>query len=412
MKDQLYGHTFGIDRIECFAFVRKNGTDIYNTSTGELLISEEQLANLLGIFSDTSTKVKKENTERLKSKFIKEVVDQMVDFSNNSSTLDQKELCIQDSELASLHREVGKSLKGSMKNLPIDISLKHDRLYLTFNLATIVDQHNGFPTQIEQLKERLDLVSNALGFPITNFYLRSVEYALDITTDQSIESIVNSLGAYDNKKNTRNAFEYGVRWIELSESSTIQVYSKYHKNQVYARKQKCKRSKELTDLYKQGKDSIRFEYRKKYSKINPKHTLSDLYNPEFVVTVLKEFKREFNKINLLEFNLLDVIKNLDLISLGQSIKTPTDQESILQALGFAIMQKDLPDILSRKRLKNKKRFKNHLKRCQDTLEKISTEFSGKVHIKEQIFSVFALYIQEFTDKANQAFERMFDDLDS
>lgn len=407
MKGQIYDHTFGIDRIECFAFVTKNGTDIYNTSTGELLISEEQLANLLGIFSETSTKVKEDNTKRLLSKYTKEVAELIVDFSSESTT-DQKKVCIPDSELASLHkselaimhREVGKSLKGSMKHYPIAIALKQDRLNITFNMATIVDQHNGFSTKIEQLQERLNEVSNILGFKITNFFLRAIEYALDITTDQSIESVVNSLGAYDKKKNTRNAFEYGARWIDLPESSTIQVYSKYHKNQEYARKQKCKKSKELTDLYKQGKDSVRFEFKKKYRIVNPNHTLSDLYNPEFLVTVLKEFKKEINKINALEFNLLDVIKKLDLTSLGQSIHTPTDQESILQALGFAIMQKVLPDIISRKRLKNKKRFNNHLDRCQKTLKKISSEYSGMVHIKEQILSVLAFYIQVFQTMIN------------
>lgn len=347
---------YGYDRIKCFAYL----DDLIDKKTGESFINDNFIRNKLKMHTDSTTTL----------------------HSN------------QEGSKQTRSREIGSSTRGVMAGLPVHLCIKHDKLQLDFNLSTLVDGHNAFPTRLSELEDRLNILSYHLGFNCWNsFYIESVELALQFQSSTPIESITNSLGR-NNKKNTRQHQEYGVRYTNLSESSSIQVYSVNQKNQDYYSDGKVRRSNRLQKLKEQGLDTIRVELRKNFSKIHPSYTIQSLRNPEFRLILFSIFKKEWDKITPIYFDLFASLQNLDITTVLLDCNTRDEFKKTILAFGYAVLQNPLVDIIKRKKIKNKYRLVDDLSMCEQTLQAMLDTYSFSEHCKTQIRGLLDTYIEQ------------------
>lgn len=347
---------FGYDRIKCFISLE----DLIDKKTGKSYITDNFIRNKLKIHT------------------------------NSTTTLHSK----RDGSKQTISREIGSSMRGVMEGLPVQICIKNDTLHLDFNLSTLVDGHNAFPTRLCELEDRLNILSGHLGFSCWNkFYIESVELAVQFQSSTPIVSITNSLGR-NNKINSRQHQDYGIRYTNLSESSSIQVYSVNEKNEEYCSKGIVDRSKRLQKIKEQGLDTIRVELRKNFSKTYPSYTIQSLRNPDFRLILFSIFKKEWDKITPIYFDLFASLQNLDITSVLLDCNTRDDFKKTILAFGYAVLQNPLVDIITRKKIKNKYRLVDDLSMCEQTLQAMLDTYSFTEHCKTQINGLLDTYIEQ------------------
>ena len=366
-------HIFGIDRITC-------SIPTVDMASGEIIVDVEQIKKRLKSMSF------------IQSDFKKDLVDQA---PNPFEDISEDEFDIELEEIN--HYE---KLVGTFGKLPVKVTIKNDILTLDFILANIVYGHNANPTEISQIEHLCGIVSKYVGIDIMSAYVNQVEYAFGIKTNQSLSSILDSLGSLGNS-DKYNA-PYGIRWTNIGYSSSLQVYSTNLKNKLKSSQGLAKRSKELESLEKKGYDMIRIENRRRYGFRNDVLTslpfLSNLLDPNFILQELILFKSLFGKIVKNKSKLcVEALEDIDISKLISEFKRPSEFQKMLMTIGWAhsqdILRNCYPDI----DLTNKKRLTNVYESCEADMLNMINNYSIPQHFHDRVMEVIEHYIATFEE---------------
>jgi hypothetical protein len=366
-------HIFGIDRINC-------SIPTVDMASGEIIVDVEQIKKRLKSMSF------------IQSDFKKDLVDQA---PNPFEDISEDEFDIELEEIN--HYE---KLVGTFGKLPVKVTIKNDILTLDFILANIVYGHNANPTEISQIEQLCGIVSRYVGIDIMSAYVNQVEYAFGIKTNQSLSSILDSLGSLGNSE--KYIAPYGIRWTNIGYSSSLQVYSTNLKNKLKSSQGLAKRSKELESLEKKGYDMIRIENRRRYGFRNDVLTtlpfLSSLFDPNFILQELMLIRSLFGKIIKNKSKLcVETLEEVDIYKLMSEIKCPSELTKLIMAIGWAVSQDIMRNGYEDIKMRNKYRLNHVYESCEANMLDIIKNYSIPQHFHDRALEVIEHYIATFEE---------------
>ena len=370
-NEQPIEHVFGIDRLIC-------SMPIYDEDTGEMLVDTKELMNRLKSLSSIHTKRRETRMSQM--------FDPVESSAENEFSLDN------DEEWSS------EKIVGSLDSLPIKVTLKQDRLTLDITLSKIVHGHNAFPTSIDQIEPLCAKIAEIINIDIMNMQLKVVEYTFGIKTNQTISSIVDSLGSLG--KGERHTSNNGMRWTDIGHGSSIQLYSTNKKNKKDHTLKLNERCAELKEMEQHGYDMIRLENRRMYGYRNSTYTtlntVADITKPAFILEELDILRRLFSKVvkNSPRLN-IELLQRINVFSLIESIEKPSDFKDILAAIGWGFLLDITLNWLPRTSVRNKDRFRKLFDECEETLQRILGGHTWTEHFKDKALNVIEHYIKHF-----------------
>jgi hypothetical protein len=228
--------------------------------------------------------------------------------------------------------------------------------------------------------------------------VNQVEYTFGIKSNQSLSNILDSLGSLG--KGEMYIAPNGIRWANIGQSSSMQVYSTNLKNKLKSSQGLANRSKELEELEKQGFDMIRVENKRRYGfkkdAISSLPIVSDLTVPDFILQELILFKRLFSKINKNKSKLcVNALEDVDISKLISEFQCPSEFQKMFMAIGWAYSQDIMRNSYQDINMRNKYRLNHVYESCEDDMLNMINNYSIPQHFHDRVMEVIDHYIKSF-----------------
>ena len=372
--EEFKEHIFGIDRMNC-------SFPIVDMATGEVLLDVEQIKRRLKTMS------------HIKSEFKKDLHEQSFN-PIEDITEDEYDIVLEDIN----HSE---KLVGTLGRLPVKVTIKNDYISLDFTMANIIHGHNANPTEVSHIEQLCDIVSKHVGINIMDAYINQVEYTFGIKTNQSLSSILESLGNLGKTKGF--IAPYGKRWTNIGHSSSLQVYSTNLKNKLKSSQGFAKRSKELKKLEEKGFDMIRIENKRKYGftkdSLTSLPTVRNLTDPNFILQELMLIRSLFGKIIKNKSKLcVKALEEVDIYKLISEFQCPkSESEKMLLAIGWAYSQDIMRNSYVDIKMRNKNRLNDLYESCEADMMDMIKNYSIPQHFHDRALEVIEHYIATFEE---------------
>lgn len=294
-----------------------------------------------------------------------------------------------------------KIFNGYLKDIPVKIGHDTKDLIIQFTPSRLLNGHNAAPVNLDRIYNACDIISDVLMVDINSFYVKSIEYALGIGTNLSIESILGMLGEPTNSKNSkRYPMKHGVRWTRMHNSTTIQVYSTNLKNLEDVSRNYGERCLDFENPANPNFDSIRIEMRKYFN--NQELTLKDLLSPKLHKKYLTLFRKNICSIHKNVSNQLPgILNNIDLKLLVRSFKNPLSMLKFATSIGIAIIYDTVQTELVHMKGIRKNAFKSTLVKYLGYFTTHISAFTIKEHFHDIILNVLDHYIEYYTLELNE-----------
>ena len=366
-------HLFGFDKIELTSYIS-------DPLTGEQIVDVDSIIQKLACSYKNECRkpvYKVQDTEQIETQ------------ANSEGSILTKEF-VKEYEV----------FNGYLADIPVKIGYKENEFYVQLTPSRIIKGHNASPIMPEKLYDACKIVSKVLGVDLWFFNVKSVEYALGITTKRPIKSIVESLGDSISSKNTeRYPMSNGVKWLHMSKGTSVKVYSTNLKNLSESKRNYGKRCREFDELKNRGLDSIRIEMKRSFNSENV--LLKDIINPLSILEQLKLFRKNIKSINKNVSHIhSERLKNLDLNMALSSVTNTKDMLKFATSIGIAIIYDTMMSSLVHMKGLRRPRVINALEKGLHYFEDSISKFIIKEHFHDIIINVLDYYIEYYKLEQN------------